>query len=55
MIIPQKPYVDIPAKIAKNIKSELIFVFVLTKYFLINPIIIDFTKVYAIRDMTIRG
>ncbi|KHF21937.1 hypothetical protein PO81_00245, partial [Vibrio parahaemolyticus] len=52
-IIPQKPKVEIPAIIAKKIKSSLILVGVFTSFLLIHLMIKGLIKVSAIKEITI--
>ena len=52
-IIPQKPYVLIPAMIEKNINTELILIVLFRKSSLMTLIIIGLINVSAMIDMTI--
>lgn len=51
-IMPQKPKLEIPAKMAKKIKSSLIFVGFFTNFSFIHFIIKGFTKLSAKNEIT---
>lgn len=49
---PQKPKVEIPASIAKKMRSSLMFVGVVTSFSLIHLMMNGLTKVSATSEMT---
>ena len=53
-IIPQKPKLEIPAIIARKMRSSLIFVGVLTSFSLIHFIISGLMSVSAIKEIIMK-